>query len=166
MAEHARGRAPHLLDAGRMRTIVETGDVQRAGDPQPFGERRQGRARLLHQDRDARIARPRREIDVVALAAGDRDRDAQTARELRRPDAGSEHHGLRPQAARTRLDGRQGADLDAGLDVGARLRGCLPEGAHVAQRVDVPFVGKEDGAGDRPAERRLECACVREGQHV
>ena len=44
---------------------------------------------------------------MVTLAAGDRDREAETAGEQRRPDAGSEHDGLRPQAARTRLDRRE-----------------------------------------------------------
>ena len=41
VAEHTRRGAPHRLDAGCPRAIVETGDVERAGDPQPLGERRQ-----------------------------------------------------------------------------------------------------------------------------
>ena len=60
VAEHTRSSAPHRLDAGRARTNVETGDVERAGDPESFGEWRQRRARLLHQDRDAGIVLPGR----------------------------------------------------------------------------------------------------------
>src|SRR5207237_8355040 len=47
----------------------------------------------------------------------------------------------------------------------APCRGYPAEGSDVAQRVDVTFVGAEDGTRDRPAERRLERARVRGGQH-
>ena len=113
------------------------------------GERRLDRDRrrpFPDEHGDARIAGRAFEVDVIPLAALEGQVDEAAAPRTRRDD-----DGPGPELVE-RPDFGAGANFDTGLG------SCAPDRLDEPLRVDKALVGKEDAAGERAGQRRLEPA--------
>src|SRR4029453_10670957 len=88
---------------------VEPGELERAGESQAVGQRRRDRPGLLYPGRDPRVTVRALEVDVVALAALERQVDEGAA-----PGPGGDDDRVGAELVE-RMHVRAGADLDAGV---------------------------------------------------
>src|SRR5262245_40782838 len=153
--------APDRIGSDAVDRRIEAGELQRPREPEPSRQWRGDHPRLLQPGRHAEISVRSLEIDVVPLAALERDDDSDVACEPSGPGARREHDDVRPEITVRGL-GDDGAVPSpeahgrAGADVDTQLERRPADGLHEPQRIAMRLVGVVDrAAGPRP-EGRLE----------
>ena len=155
---------PHRRGAGEVGRGIGRGQLDRAADAEPVGERRGDEAVVGEEDRHRQVDRARREGGVVAALGLEADVQAEAAderratRRRRRPRPG--RSGRSPPSA---VDHRR---RSSALRVGARSPRCVDEGVRrrrarrrsasrmASGLVTVQYSGAKKARGERAGERR------------
>jgi len=173
LARRPSGETPNASDTGAddrvdtpaVNAEVEAGQLERAGEPQPSGQGGHYNARLVKEERDARVGRLAVEVDVVPLPTLDRQSDCQASQESRRPHSSGKDDLVSLETTRGRLDGRhplalrlEAQHLGAGVNCGSGIDGGSAHRAYELERVARELVRVEDRPGDGALKGRLERA--------